>query len=73
MHVWADDHWLFTPAEFEQLPDGIELECIDNTFKVKGRDDIDMDTRYGHIAYGVRSPKTHELKELFMEMILKSA
>lgn len=53
-HWWDDEKtlWLVTPEEFERLPDGFELTCIDGDKAVKGRDIIDMDTRFGHIAWG---------------------
>ena len=63
--------WLFTPDEFNLLPDGIELECINKSKAVKGRDYIDDDTRAGHIAYGIRNPFDHKYKELFTEIYLK--
>lgn len=61
-----DDLYLFTPEEYDQLPDGIELTCIDNTKSVKGKDEIDQDTRYGHIAFGVKDPWNHPLKDKFL-------
>ncbi len=58
MRIWDDTEipplFLLTPAEFANLPDGSILECIDGEKVVKGRDYIDMDTRYGHIAFGIR-------------------
>lgn len=52
---WDTDHkiCLLTPNEFAELPDGEELTCIDDRIVVKGRDKIDGDTRFGHLAYGV--------------------
>lgn len=61
-----DDLYLLTPDEFNQLPDGISLTCIDGTVLVKGKDDFDQDTRYGHIAYGVNDPWHHQLKDKFL-------
>jgi len=58
--------YLFTEKEFEQLPDGIELETISGKFNVKGRDKIDMDTRFGYLAFGVRNPFEHEHRDLFL-------
>jgi hypothetical protein len=58
--------YLFTEKEFEQLPDGIELETIGGKFKVKGQDTIDLDTRMGYLAFGVRNPFEHEHKDLFL-------
>ena len=73
MHPWDDTLWLFTPEEYEQLPDGIELYSIMSGDKpvVKGKDNIDMDTRWGHIAYGVKDPWNHPLKDLFLIFKIK--
>ena len=74
MTPWDDDEkplYLFREHEFNQLPDGIELESISGNKKVKGKDYIDMDTRFGHIAYGIRDPFNHALKELFLTFQLK--
>lgn len=65
MTRWDQDLWLFTPKEFAQLPDGIELESISGDIKTKGRDDIDQDTRFGYLAWGVRDPLNHEHQHLF--------
>jgi len=69
----TDSLFLFTPAEFEQLPDGIELESIGGKIAIKGKDYIDMDTRVqsSHLAYGIRSPTTHKHKDLFLIFLLK--
>ena len=76
MTPWDDEGintlWLFTPDEFKTLPDGTELTCIDGEVSVKGSDDIDLDTRFGHIAYGVRDPWNHALKDMFLVFKLKS-
>lgn len=66
MQRWDETLWLFTIDEFNQLPDGIELTCIDGTTAVKGKDYIDDDTRGGHIAYGVIDPKNHPLRDQFI-------
>jgi hypothetical protein len=71
MHPWDENLELFTPEEFEQLPDGIELTSISGDTKVKGKDTIDMDTRFGHIAYGVKDPWSHSLKDLFLIFKIK--
>lgn len=75
MMKWEDEGenslFLFTIEEYEQLPDGIELESINGQKKIKGENYIDMDTRGGHIAYGIRSPKTHKDKDLFLIFLLK--
>ncbi len=70
MRKWQDNLWLFTPEEFKQLPDGTILLCIDGKSCIKGKHEIDQDTRVGHIAYGVTNPTTHELAELFTKFML---
>ena len=72
MRQWDENLWLFTPAEFEQLPNGIELFTINGGVAIKGKHEIDMDTRFGHIAYGVNHPMEHEEHELFMQFILET-
>ena len=75
MMKWEEEDenslWLFTMPEFNLLPDGIELESINGEKKIKGKDYIDDDTRGGHIAYGIRSPKTHKNADLFLIFLLK--
>lgn len=72
MAPWDDTLYLFTPEEFDQLPDGTELSSIMKGKKViKGKDKIDMDTRFGHIAFGVEDPWNHQLKDLFLIFKLK--
>lgn len=71
MAPWNEELYLFTPEEYEQLPDGIELTSISGDNKVKGKDYIDMDTRFGHIAYGVNDPWNHPFKDLFLVFKLK--
>lgn len=61
-----DSLWLFTIAEYEKLPDGVKLESIVGKTVVKGLDYIDLDVRFGHIAFGVRNPWEHELKHQFL-------
>jgi len=70
MNKWDETLWLFTPAEFEQLPDGIELTSINGDTVVKGTDYIDMDTRFGYIAFGITDPLNHPLAELFTKFKL---
>ncbi len=73
MHPWDEKLTLFTPEEFEQLPDGTELYSIMGEGPVvKGKDKIDMDTRFGHIAYGVEDPWNHPLKDLFLVFKIKA-
>ena len=74
MQLWSkeDDLHLFTIEEFKQLPDGTELTSINNKKVIKGKDYIDLDIRFGHIAYGVTDPWNHPLKDLFLLFKLKS-
>jgi len=75
MIKWEDEGenslFLFTPKEFELLPDGIELESIGGRKSVKGKDYIDQDIRGGYLAYGIRSPATHKNADLFLIFLLK--
>lgn len=71
MAPWDEELFLFTPEEFDQLPDGIELTSISGKSKVKGKDEIDMDTRFGHTAFGVKDPWNHPLKDLFLIFKIK--
>ena len=65
MHKWDDNLYLFTPEEFKKLPDGTVLTSISNDVATKGVDEIDMDTRFGLLAWGVRPPLIeHPLAEL---------
>ena len=64
--------WLFTPKELDSLPDGTELETISGNKEIKGVNELDYETRFGHTAYGIRNPFEHELKALFIEWRLKS-
>jgi len=70
MNRWDDKLWLFTPEEYCKLPDGIVLTSINGTTYIKGIDYIDMDVRFGHIAFGIESPTTHPEKELFAIFML---
>lgn len=72
MHPWDENLMLFTPEELDQLPDGTELTAIDGDTVVKGKDVIDMDTRFGHTAFGVRDPWNHPLKDLFLIFKIKT-
>lgn len=72
MHKWDEHLWLITPAELEELPDGVELECISGEKVIKGKDRIDDDTRWGYLAYGIRDPHTNPLAEKYTWMILNT-
>jgi hypothetical protein len=68
MILWDDETrlYLFNEKEFNQLPDGIELESISGKVKIKGQVKFDMDTRFGYLAFGVRNPFEHEHRDLFL-------
>ena len=73
MKQWdkATNLWLFTMAELEQVPDGTLLDCIiPGKEAVKGKDHIDDDTRAGYLAYGIKNPMDHKLKDLFLLFML---
>lgn len=70
MHRFNDKLWLFTPEEYNRLPDGTVLTSIMGETVTKGTDYIDMDTRFGYIAYGIKDPTTPEESELFMRIKL---
>ena len=73
MKLWSEktNLYLFTPEEYEQLPYGFELTCINGTTKKKDVDRVDGDTRFGHIAFGVTDPWNHPLKDLFLLFKIK--
>ena len=75
MHLWSTDTnlHLFTPVEYEKLPEGTVLESINGQKVTKGEDYIDMDVRFGHIAFGVRDPFNHPLKNLFLLFVITGA
>lgn len=62
--------WLLTPDELAKLPEGTVLESISGKLRTYGADRIDGDTRFGHLAYGVRNPFKHKLKDIFLLMVL---
>jgi len=49
--------WLLTPDELKKMPEGLELEDIFGRKYIVGKHDIDDDTRFGYIAYGIRGYK----------------
>lgn len=77
MHPWdnlgEDSLILFTPEEFALLPDGMEFESISGVKRIKGKDYIDDDVRFGHMAYGVRNIMKHPDAELFTKIRLATA
>jgi hypothetical protein len=52
MKKWDEKLWLLTEEEFDQLPNGITLLSINNTFHNKSSE-LDRDTRFGVLAYGL--------------------
>jgi hypothetical protein len=73
MRRWDNENlWLLTPKEFDQLPDGTELACINGNQVIKGQDHIDRYTIYGHLAYGIKNPRQHKESELLAVFMLKS-
>lgn len=44
---------LLSISEFNDLLDGTLVMAIDGSVKMKGRDHIDLDTRFGYTAWGV--------------------
>lgn len=66
-----DDFYLLSLKEYDQVPDGVELESVNGTKHVKGRDYIDLDTRFNYIAYGVRDIENHSQRNLLLTFLLK--
>jgi hypothetical protein len=66
MQKWDEDLYLFMPEELARIPEGKVLTCIDEENYIKGKDQLDDDTRFGHTAYGVKDPWNHPLKDLFL-------
>jgi hypothetical protein len=58
MHKWDDKLWLLTERELDELPDGTRLLDINDKYTTK-HPDLDRDTRFGFLAYGL----TEELIE----------
>jgi hypothetical protein len=48
---------LVTPEQFRWFPAGTVFTSIFGEARVKGRDEIDRDTRLGYMAYGVPCPR----------------
>ena len=72
MILWSEETnlWLFTPEEYSHLPDGFELESIIGKKYIKGKDYIDQNTRFGHLAFGVRSPRSHPDADTILKVML---
>lgn len=47
---------LIHESKLRDVPDGTELFDIFGKKAVKGKDDIDLDTRDGYLAYGILVP-----------------
>jgi hypothetical protein len=52
---WRDDLWLLTEAELEVTPKGTVVTSINGKKKTVGVDEIDRDTRFGYLAWGLYS------------------
>lgn len=50
---WNDKLWLIPIYLWRCVPDGTVLTSINGETKVKGKDIIDLDVRYGRLAYGI--------------------
>lgn len=48
------DLYLIPLWAFDLIPDGTELESIGGDKVIKGKDEIDLDVRFGCIAYGLK-------------------
>lgn len=74
MKKWNEELWLLTINEYNELPDNTQLKCIDNEIVIKGKDYIDLDTRFGVIAYGLtlQLVKDQNLDYEFLLMMLRN-
>lgn len=52
MMKWDETLWLLTEQELDELPDGTRLMSINNDI-VEKHPDLDRDTRFGVLAYGL--------------------
>ncbi len=52
MMKWDDELWLLTENELDELPDGTRVLSINGDYYTKNPD-LDRDTRYGMLAYGL--------------------
>ena len=71
---WNEELWLLTINEYNELPDNTQLKCIDDEIVIKGNDYIDLDTRFGVIAYGLtlQLVKDQNLDYEFLLMMLRN-
>jgi hypothetical protein len=74
MKKWNEELWLLTKEEYKQLKNGTMLVSISGVEAVKGVDQIDQDTRYGCIAYGLTQEMVDKqgLEHEFLILMLKS-
>lgn len=49
---WDGNYYVIPLWAFNYIADGEKLICIDNSEAVKGTDEIDLDQRFGCIAFG---------------------
>lgn len=60
MHDAGDHIDLITPTYFKTLPAGTVLMSIEGRVVVVGQDEIDQDTRFGFLAFGIPCSETHD-------------
>lgn len=74
MQKWDERLWLLTQKEFNELADGVKLESINGDIYTKGLDYIDLDVRFGCLAFGLTQELVREqdLDHDFLAMLLKS-
>ncbi|MFC1617676.1 hypothetical protein ACFL2B_00170 [Patescibacteria group bacterium] len=56
--------WLITPEQLEKLPDGVRLTGVDGSKKIKGEDEINQDTKFGYLGFGLAEEDKPENIEL---------
>jgi hypothetical protein len=71
---WQDDLYLLTVDELAQLPIGIPVFSIAGNSQLitPGLKGINLDTRFGHTAWGVKDIANHPQKELLLMFQLKT-
>ena len=53
MVSWDGELYLIPLRDWQNWPQGAEVTSINGDVKVKGSDNIDEDTRYGLLAWGI--------------------
>lgn len=53
MRPWDGKLYLIALSDWNNWPNGVELTSINGNTKIKGKDYIDEDTRFGLLAYGI--------------------